>query len=231
MTEPSERLKAVYALRAADPAVRRREHYDDPAQVFLRQTREREMLRLLRHRNVDLADATVLDVGCGNGDWLRGLLTYGAMPERLHGIELLPERVERARRLGLGIDIRQGSAEQLPYPHETFDIVHQSTVFSSILEDAPRQRIADEMWRVLRPAGVVLWYDFWINVANRATRGLRRQDIRRLFPYGHAVFRRVTLAPPVARLVAAWSPLIAAVLDALPFLRTHYLVLIRKGDA
>jgi len=34
-----------------------------------------------------LEQMMILDVGCGKGNWLRFLLSLGARPENLHGIE------------------------------------------------------------------------------------------------------------------------------------------------
>jgi hypothetical protein len=54
--------------------------------------------------------------------------------------------------------------------------------------------------------------------------------LRRLFPGFAMRIRRVTLAPPLARLVAPRSRLAADLLERLPPLRTHILALIRKPD-
>ena len=56
-----------------------------------------------------------------------------------------------------------GDATQAPVAPGSQDIVLQSTVFSSLLDDAFQQRLADTMWRWLKPGGAVLWYDFTVN--------------------------------------------------------------------
>ena len=62
------------------------------------QERERVLLRLLRHAgHYPLANQKILEVGCGEGFWLRSLVHWGAQPHRVLGIDLLPERVARAR--------------------------------------------------------------------------------------------------------------------------------------
>ena len=53
------------------------------------------------------------------------------------------------------------------------DLVMQCTVFSSILDDALQQRLAEAMWSWLKPGGAVLWYDFIVdNPRNRDVRGV-----------------------------------------------------------
>jgi hypothetical protein len=105
------------------------------------------------------------------------------------------------------------------------DLVLQSTVFSSILDDALQQRVADAMWRWLKPGGAVVWYDFTVNnPRNPDVRGVPIARVRELFPQGRFAARRVTLAPPLARAFPAAYP----VFNLIPWLRTHRLVLIDK---
>jgi hypothetical protein len=80
----------------------------------------------------------------------------------------------------------------------------------------------------VRPDGLILWYDYHVsNPRNRDVRGVSRAEIRALFPGCRIELRRVTLAAPIARVVAR-SPVAHALLHAVPFLRTHYLGVIRK---
>jgi hypothetical protein len=74
----------------------------------------------------------------------------------------------------------------------------------------------------------VLWYDFIWNPLNRATHGVGRAELGRLFPGFAADLERATLAPPLARLVAPRSERAARALAALPWLRGHYLGLLRR---
>jgi len=102
-----------------------------------------------------LGGQKILDIGCGDGRHLVDLESWGARRGDLAGIDLSESRVLRARtRLcaaraeSLGADIRVGEASNLPWPDATFDIVHQSTVFTSIIDDRMKQAVADEMLRV-----------------------------------------------------------------------------------
>jgi hypothetical protein len=55
---------------------------------------------------------------------------------------------------------------------------------------------------------------------------LRR--VRELFPAGEVTARRLTLAPPISRLVCRVHPAAYALFNSVPFLRTHLLCWIRK---
>jgi len=95
----------------------------------------------------------VLDVACGNGNAsLAAARRYGEVVGIDYVPELLQEGTERARAEGLGVDFREGDAEDLPFPDAYFDVVLSTlgTMF------APNQeKVAEELLRVLKPGGRV----------------------------------------------------------------------------
>jgi SAM-dependent methyltransferase len=219
------------AERYARRAVGDRYHPLQPAVWRERQGRQRALIELLtRHAAGPVAQLDLLEVGCGHGDNLLELLTLGFDPARLAGNELLPERLAAARlRLPAALALHAGDATALPFAPATFDLVLQSTVFSSLLDDGFQQRLAQRMWAWVRPGGAVLWYDFtWNNPRNPDVRGVPPARLRALFPDGRIDARRVTLAPPLARAVGRWPGAVHGALAALPFLRTHVLAWIGK---
>jgi ubiquinone/menaquinone biosynthesis C-methylase UbiE len=193
---------------------------DRPANRFLRQSQERALRTI-----GSLAGKRVLEVGCGSGNWLEML--QGAAS--LSGIDLDPERAARAAARFPGADIRAGDASNLPWADGSFDVVLQSTVFSSILDPGMRQAVASEMLRVLAPGGAILWYDFFVdNPSNPHVRGVRRREIEALFPGCRVSLRRATLAPPLARRIVPVSWKLAELLESLRVLDTHYFGVIRR---
>jgi len=144
------------------------------------------------------------------------------------GVDLLTDRVEAARRIEPCLDVRQADASALPFEEASFDLVCQLTVFTSILDDGMRRAVAREMVRVLRPGGVVVSYDFRVTRDRRNTRPLRAAELIALFPGFTVDARRVTLIPPLARALAGRSWMLCELLEAIPLLRTHELVLLRK---
>ena len=198
------------------------------------QERQRAMLRGFAARGVtDLGGLHIAEVGCGAGGNLLELLRLGADPGRLTGLELLPDRHAAARHvlpaattLWLG-DAMQAHADVLAPASQ--DVVLQSTVFSSLLDDEFQQRLAARMWSWLKPGGAVLWYDFTVNnPRNRDVRGVPLRRVRELFPLGRVAASRVTLAPPLARLVCRWHPAFYPLFNSLPLLRTHLLAWVHK---
>jgi ubiquinone/menaquinone biosynthesis C-methylase UbiE len=193
--------------------------------------RQRATTALLAANGVhSLAGLDVIEIGCGNGANLLEFLQLGAEPGRLVGNELLPDRLAEARRrLPEAVRLYPGDASALTFGASSFDIVYQSTVFSSVLDDALQADVAAAMWRWLRPGGAVLWYDFTVgNPRNPDVRGVPLRRIRALFPDGRLRGRRLTLAPPLARRVVRLHPGLYTVFNALPLLRTHLLCWIQK---
>ncbi|MFH0825987.1 MAG: class I SAM-dependent methyltransferase [Pseudomonadota bacterium] len=177
-----------------------------------------------------VSEKRLLEIGCGSGTNLLQLMLLGFQPENMVANELLEERAKRARaQLPASIEIVEGDASELPLPNESFDVVFQSTVFTSILDDAFQQKLADRMWALVKPGGGVLWYDYiYNNPSNPDVRGVPVRRIRRLFPHGQMTVWRLTLAPPIGRLVTRLSPKLYTLFNAFPFLRTHVLCWIRK---
>jgi SAM-dependent methyltransferase len=195
------------------------------------QERQRALLRGFVARGLtDLALLHLTEVGCGSGGNLLELLRLGFAPEHLHGLELLPDRHAQARHvLPVATSVWLGDALQAPVPDGSQDLVLQSTVFSSLLDDGFQQQLAETMWRWLKPGGHVLWYDFTFdNPRNRDVRGVSLARVAALFPNGRVQARRVTLAPPLARALCRIHPGLYPVFNTVPWLRTHVLAWIRK---
>lgn len=99
----------------------------------------------------------ILDVGCGTGVLL-GRLSASGDGERLFGIDPVLEMLEIARRrLPGGVELREGSAERLPYSEGAFDVVVSCSVFHYL--GNPLGALG-EMKRVLAPGGTVVVTDW-----------------------------------------------------------------------
>ena len=168
--EPEARAIADRYARRAEAALPLHRYSMLRADVWQSaQERQRAMIRLfVRLGWTDLSGLRLLEVGCGGGANLQELLRLGFAPQHLSGVELLPERLQQAR-AGLpgATALHLADATRLSLPQASQDVVFVSTVFSSLLDDAFQQRLADAIWGWVKPGGGVLWYDFIRNNPRR----------------------------------------------------------------
>lgn len=103
----------------------------------------------------DFRDLRVLEIGLGQGAESEQLIRRGA---RWSGLDLTAESVARVRaRLALRKlpheDLRQGSALEIPWPDNSFDVVFSHGVLHHIPDI---HRAQAEIHRVLRPGGTLI---------------------------------------------------------------------------
>jgi ubiquinone/menaquinone biosynthesis C-methylase UbiE len=165
----------------------------------------------------------IADIGCGTGWWLEALAQRGIEGDRLHGVDLLPARVEAARRRVPQADLTVADAGALPWESNRFVLVTLFTVLSSMPSPDAQRRAIAEATRVLRPGGhLFVWEPRIPNPRNAATTFVRRSTLREALGQD-AQARALTLLPPLARRLGRLSGLypIAA---RIPPLRSHRLV-------
>lgn len=228
---PTDETSAVSSRYARRPPRDGRYSFLRPEVYLGVQERQRAMLHMFSQQGMtDLAAPRLLEVGCGTGGNLLELLRMGFAPQHLSGIELLPDRCRQARHaLPLALELLEGDALQAPIAAGSQDIVLVSTVFSSLLDEPFQQKLATTLWQWVKPGGAVLWYDFTFdNPHNPDVRGVPLQRVKALFPQAIISARRVTLAPPLARRVTPIHPMLYALFNSLPWLRTHILCWIAK---
>lgn len=221
----AERIRRVFEER--------REQTDgafDPFRLLAHAERQEKLAAFFRARGIaSLERFTILDVGCGSGGHLRRLADFGAEPGRSFGVDLFAPRLRDARRQNPSLSFAEANAAQLPFADDSFDLVFQYTVLTSVLDAGLRQSIVREIRRVLRPGGYFVLYDFaYSNPQNPNVRGMPQQEAAGLLENFDVEFHRVTLAPPIGRPAARISPLLYRLLSAFPPLRTHYMCFARK---
>ena len=113
--------------------------------------------------------ARVLDVGAASGAFIVACTELGYLCK---GIEPWEDARRQAGRLsehlGVPIHILPGTAEDIPYDSNTFDVVHASSVIEHVSDV---DKAFAEIYRVLKPGGV-----FWFNAASSMCP--RQQEIR-----------------------------------------------------
>ncbi|MEJ2700365.1 MAG: methyltransferase domain-containing protein [Desulfuromonadales bacterium] len=97
----------------------------------------------------------ILDIGCGAGvDSLIAARMAGPQGS-VRGIDLVPEMLDRAKENARlagaeNIEFTEGSAEELPFPEASFDVVISNGVFNLVVD---KVKALEEVLRVLKPGG------------------------------------------------------------------------------
>jgi SAM-dependent methyltransferase len=201
-----------------------------PDIVFQHAMRTRVLSRLLANTvGTDLGKVRVIDVGCGTGSFLRQLIDWGATPAHLTGTELQQDRLDLARpRSAPDVHWHCGPLSALPAANA--DLVSANTVISSVLDPALRARLAADMWRLLKPGGWCLVFDFrYNNPRNPHVRKVTCAELDGYWPGQRRHYQTLLLAPPVGRALAAMPALVTETLAALaPPLRSHFMYMVQK---
>jgi ubiquinone/menaquinone biosynthesis C-methylase UbiE len=102
----------------------------------------------------------ILDLGCGTGRTLHQLAR--AHPRaRLYGADMSPAYIKRARKRLIELDdvtLAAENGEALPWADGTFDVVTSTYMFHELPRNA-RRNVVREMFRVVRPGGLVVLED------------------------------------------------------------------------
>jgi 2-polyprenyl-3-methyl-5-hydroxy-6-metoxy-1,4-benzoquinol methylase len=94
-------------------------------------------------------DSSVLDVGCGNGDFLRQLQQHHHC--RVNGLEISENAVLLAKKQ-YGIDVFHGDIFSAPYKKESFDLV----TLRSVIEHVPDPKGAmEKAFTLCKPSGLL----------------------------------------------------------------------------
>jgi ubiquinone/menaquinone biosynthesis C-methylase UbiE len=104
----------------------------------------------------------ILDIGCGRAAMLRFLTARVRFDATPVGIDIAPAILARAHAdLGVSgrIELVATAATRLPFADESFDLVLSSYVVKHLGDEA-MYRFLNECWRVLRPGGVLVVWDF-----------------------------------------------------------------------
>ena len=232
MTDSAQHIKDAYARRDATKGDRYAWYQPD---VINQEVARQAVLRRLLYRAFgnDVSSLDVLDVGCGTGSLLRGLIELGVSPSSCTGIDLLPDRIETAiERSHPAMQWHVGGLAALNVD-KTFDLVTAWTVLSSVVDADARRSLIDDMWDRVRPGGWLQIFDFrFNNPRNPDVRRVRACDLGELDPAPTERLRRSLItSPPLARRLCSVHPRLDSLLSAVvPAVRSHQFHMLRRGN-
>src|SRR6476646_5764014 len=94
-------------------------------------------------------ETKVLDLSCGSGQTTEFLVQRS---HQLTGLDASPLSIQRAQRNVPQATYVEAFAEDIPYPENTFDVVHTSAAMHEMEPEQLRQ-ILQEVYRVLKQGG------------------------------------------------------------------------------
>ncbi len=222
-----------------------REYYDtkgadrnsllhNPEVLYQSLAQEAALVRALQSIHPVEETACVLDVGCGGGTTLLTFLQLGFASQNLYGIDFQGERIAQARERCPSIHFACSDATALEFANDTFDLVHEATMFIHSVDEVLAHKVAEEMLRVTKPGGHIVLCDWrYAKPGGAAHRAVTQKRIAGLFEVGRQTSRIGVLAgpllPPIGRFLSRRLPGAYFLVSALlPFLVGQVTTVLRK---
>jgi len=145
-------------------------------------------------------ELSILDVGCGTGANIKMLSQFG----EAEGVDVSDDALEFCRKKGLKVE--KGTAEELPFEDESFDLTTALDVIEHLDDDISGLK---EMFRVTRKGGRSLIFVpafMWLwgvqdDISHHRIRYTKRQIVDRLKAAGYeierATYANFTFFPPI----------------------------------
>ncbi len=184
----------------------------------IREEREELIRSIISRKFPETKHLKILEIGAGTGGNVPLYRSLGLKDHQIELNELLEDRLKMLEVNYPEIAKLPGDALQIGEAGK-YDIIFQFTVFTSVLDNNFRMKLAQKMLRLLKPGGSIIWYDFIYNNPNNPdVKGVSKKQVRLLFPDCNIRIFPVTLAPPIGRRIGKLYGLINSIF---PFLRTH----------
>jgi ubiquinone/menaquinone biosynthesis C-methylase UbiE len=222
--QPWDRAQDLAAIRATydryDQTGRAR-LWDQQSRGYARYVQDLQGRLLDFLRRSTQSDSTVVDLGCGTGELTELATRLGALPNWSGG-DLREQVIAVARERYPHASWFASSADSIPLPDHTVDVLVAQVLFSSLPSRAFEEAVALEAARVLRPGGWLVWVDIrYPSPANRAVHGMSRRRVEELFPGWWSELELAGLLPPLSRRLGASTPMLYPALRQLTPLRSH----------
>lgn len=159
-------------------------------------------------------------------------IRLGFKPSNMYGVDILPERIEKAKSNFPNVNWQCQDAQNLHFENSTFDIVLESTMFVQIIDDNVALNIAKEMIRVTKSGKFIFLIDWRTpNPFNKNYKALTKKRISLMFN-GVKFVKQFSgpLLPPIGRLLSKRLPAFYFVIQKIfPFLVSQKLTILQKA--
>lgn len=226
-----ERIENIYEKYLDDERLNQKWSLDNEGNKQI----EREKFNLVNNFVVstyeELNNLKVIEIGCSSGNMIDTLKRVGIKDKNIFGIDIRSERLKLTKRKYPHSNIITMNATNITFENDTFDFITVFTLFSSIINPDIRKSIAKEIIRILKPGGFILFYDVrYNNPFNKNLVAIRIREIKRLFPKMQFKVDRVTILPPLVRMLGKANSYLYKYLSSINFLNTHYFIKIKMNN-
>lgn len=133
--------------------------YVNPVAAAYWRLRDELVFESIVEKFTTFSDLSVLEIGSGFGHELAKFSHLGIREEKLTGIDLVFKRLIRAGHTYPSINFSCQDGVRLAFAEESFDIVCQFTCFMHAPTKEIQYKMGQEIARVLKPGGIVIWWD------------------------------------------------------------------------
>jgi len=156
----SKALRDFYEKADRDDQYEHNWGYVNPVAAAYWRMRDEIVFENIASRFDTLSDThRVLEVGVGHGHELAKLSQLGIRENHLFGVDLVLERIVQSNFTYPCISFSQQDGTKLAFADASFDIVCQFTCVMHAPSKELQLAICQEMARVLKPGGIVVWWD------------------------------------------------------------------------
>ncbi len=110
-------------------------------------------------------ESKILDIGCGYGRTLNELFSAGF--KNIEGVDFSEEMIKRGNRLFPELKLNVNTSPDLPFEDNSFDSVLLIAVLTCIINTKNQEHLINEIYRVLKPDGIIYINDFLLNSDER----------------------------------------------------------------
>ena len=189
----------------------------------IKKERDKQIYKLLINNNNFSKKNEILDFGCGEGFIMEQLINWGADQNQLTGVDISEKRIKKAKSRFKSLRFLHVN-DKIPFSDDKFTLIVISTVFSSIIGNSNRVFWAQEIDRVLKKGGAIIFYDMRVNNPfNSKTKKISKNELKHLFKNYNIKTKSLTVLPQLSRITSFISPKIYPLLTKLNFLHTHHI--------
>ncbi len=190
------------------------------------------IIEILKENKILIKNKNILDIGCASGNKIKLLSEIGFNKSKIFGVDLRNNSIDKAKKKSPTSHFFVMDARELLFEDNKFDFINIFTLFSSIQGKNNRREVCHEISRVLKPDGIILYYDLrYGNPFNPNIFPINKKEINKLFSGFKIIMKEITLLPPFARILGRFTSFLYPLFSKIAVFKTHFFcVMINKRN-